>query len=66
MDENQANWKKLLDQTKLQDDRIEKLTNNLGLVQKEQTSMNSKLDELINTMDQIQERTKQFEEEYKK
>ena len=35
MDENQANWKKLLDQTKLQDDRIEKLTNNLGLVQKE-------------------------------
>ena len=47
MDENQANWKKLLDQTNSQDDKIEKLTNNLGLVQKEQTSMNSKLDELI-------------------
>jgi len=47
MDENQANWKKLLEQTKSQDDRIDKLANNLGIVQKEQSSMNSKLDELI-------------------
>lgn len=47
MDENQANWKKLLEQTKSQDDRIDKLANNLNIVQKEQTSMNSKLDELI-------------------
>jgi hypothetical protein len=54
MDENQTNWKKLLDQTKSQDDRIDKLANNLAIVQKEQTfmnssmnSMNSKLDDLI-------------------
>jgi len=47
MDENQANWKKLLEQTKSQDDVIDKLANNLGIVQKEQSSMNSKLDELI-------------------
>ncbi len=47
MDENQANWKKLLEQTKSQDDRIDKLANNLNIVQKEQTSMSSKLDELI-------------------
>ena len=43
MDENQANWKKLLEQTKSQDDRIDKLANNLDVVQKEQTSMNSSM-----------------------
>ncbi len=32
MDENQANWKKLLEQTKSQDDRIDKLANNLNIV----------------------------------
>ena len=47
MDENQANWKKFNELTKSQDDRIDKLANNLGVVQKEQVSMNSKLDELI-------------------
>ena len=47
MDENQANWKKFNELTKSQDDRIDKLANNLGIVQKEQSSMNSKLDELI-------------------
>ena len=47
MDENQANWKKFNELTKSQDDRIDKLANKLGVVQKEQVSMNSKLDELI-------------------
>ena len=32
MVENQANWKKLLEQTKSQDDKIEKLANNLNIV----------------------------------
>jgi len=35
MDENQSNWKKLLEQTKSQDERIDKLANSLGVVQKE-------------------------------
>ena len=44
MDENQANWKKFNELTKSQDDRIDKLANNLGVVQKEQVSSeNSKL-----------------------
>jgi hypothetical protein len=46
MDENQANWKKLLEQTKSQDDRIDKLANNLDVVQKEQTSMNSSMNSM--------------------
>ena len=46
MDENQANWKKLLEQTKSQDDRIDKLANNLYVVQKEQTSMNSSMNSM--------------------
>jgi len=32
MVENQANWKKLLEQMKSQDDNIDKLTNNLNIV----------------------------------
>jgi len=53
MDENQTNWKKLLDQTKSQDDRIDKLANNLAVVQKEQTSMNSSLNSMNSKLDDL-------------
>jgi len=53
MDENQTNWKKLLDQTKSQDDRIDKLANNLAVVQKEQTSMNSSLNSMNLKLDDL-------------
>ena len=46
MDENQANWKKFNELTKSQDDRIDKLANNLDVVQKEQTSMNSSMNSM--------------------
>ena len=53
MDENQTNWKKLLDQTKSQDDRIDKLANNLAVVQKEKTSMNSSLNSMNSKLDDL-------------
>jgi hypothetical protein len=53
MDENQTNWKKLLDQTKSQDDRIDKLANNLAIVQKEQTSMNSSMNSMNSKLDDL-------------